>query len=270
MDEALLLKPSNEESTWEARFHKSYANMVGPYGGITLAQALQSVMIDKRRQGDPTSITMNYVAPIQASTYNIKTALKKTNRSTQHWSADFIQDGEVVACAIIMCAVRKGAFDHLDETMPAAPPPESLSRSEVRYPEWVSRYDMRFVTGQPSLSLMDSNPPSPALMDSSSTIVWIKDIPDRPFDFPSLSAVCDAFFPRIYILRPVFCPAGTVSITVYLHICGDELSALGSDFLLGEARGTSFHRGYADQTARLWTRGGRLVATSTQIVYFKA
>jgi acyl-CoA thioesterase len=268
-DQALTLTPSTEVGEWISEVHPAYANMIGPFGGITLAQALHAIMIDSRRQGDPTSITLNFVAPISTSPFKITSVLKKTNRSTQHWTVDFVQNEETVVSALIMCAVRKGNFDHLEATMPDVPAPESVSRSQIRYPEWTSRYDMRYITGEPSVTKLESGP-SPPLSANSKTVVWVKDALDRPIDFQSISAMMDAFYPRIYILRPLFIPAGTVSITVYFHVCSEELSALGSDFLLGEARASIFHRSYADQSATMWTRGGRLLATSTQCVYFKA
>ena len=268
-DEAVKLVSTGSLGQWQCQVHPAYANMIGPYGGITLAQALHAIMIDPRRHGDPTSITMNYVAPVDSSTPEIIATLKRTNRSTQHWTADFIQNGEIVACAMILCAVRKGTFDHIHVSMPQVPSPESLSRSQARFPEWVSRYDMRYVTGEPSLSLTNAEVGEPALNASSKTVVWIKDTPNRPIDFQSLSAITDAFYPRIYILRPRFIPAGTVSITVYFHVCADDLKSIGSDYLLGDASGTVFHRSFADQTVMLWTRSGRLLATSTQCVYFK-
>jgi acyl-CoA thioesterase len=268
-DEAVALKPAEEKCTWHANVHPAYANMVGPFGGISIAQAMNSIMIDTRRQGEPTSMTLNFVAPIKAAPFKIITCLKRTSRSTQHWTADFIQDGEVVALAMMMCAVRRDNFEHLEASMPVAPAPESLSRSNARFPTWVSRYDMRFVEGAPRLAPTSDPPAEPVPIGSSNTVLWFKDSPDRPLDFQSLAAACDVFYPRIYIARPVFCPAGTVSITTYFHATEDTLRAAGSDFLLGEARAAVFHRGYADQTARLWTRNGRLLATSAQSVYFK-
>ncbi|RYF66969.1 MAG: thioesterase family protein, partial [Comamonadaceae bacterium] len=64
-------------------------------------------------------------------------------------------------------------------------------------------------------------------------------------------------------------PAGTVSITTYFHCGTDELAALGTGYLLGRAVGQQFHNGFFDQAAQLWSEGGRLLATSNQIVYFK-
>gem|GEM_PF-6285435 len=39
--------------------------------------------------------------------------------------------------------------------------------------------------------------------------------------------------------------------------------------LLGQARGLSFFNGFFDQSACLWSRDGRLLVTSHQIVYYK-
>ena len=61
-DEAIALVPMaatvhehGRESTrhWQGRTHPAYANMVGPFGGVTAAQALQSVMQHPERLGEP-------------------------------------------------------------------------------------------------------------------------------------------------------------------------------------------------------------------------
>ncbi|MFX5747385.1 hypothetical protein ABTE19_20890 [Acinetobacter baumannii] len=40
--------------------------------------------------------------------------------------------------------------------------------------------------------------------------------------------------------------------------------------VLGAADGRSFHKGFSDQTGELWSPGGRLLATTSQTVYFTA
>jgi hypothetical protein len=39
--------------------------------------------------------------------------------------------------------------------------------------------------------------------------------------------------------------------------------------LLGQAKAQAFRNGFFDQTAQLWSEAGVLLATSTQIVYYK-
>jgi hypothetical protein len=42
----------------------AYANMVGPFGGITAAQALNAVLQHPQRQGDPVALTVNFCAAL--------------------------------------------------------------------------------------------------------------------------------------------------------------------------------------------------------------
>lgn len=97
----------------------------------------------------------------------------------------------------------------------------------------------------------------------------MQDQRSRPLDFLSLSALCDAFFPRIYIRRPKLVPIGTVSLTTYFHADGEQLASVGSDPVLGVARASHIGKGVFDQSAEVWNRGGELFATTHQVVYFK-
>lgn len=64
-------------------------------------------------------------------------------------------------------------------------------------------------------------------------------------------------------------PSGTISLTTYFHADQHELDAVGDDFVLASAHANRFDRGYFDQSARVWTRQGGLLASSHQVVYFK-
>jgi acyl-CoA thioesterase len=59
-------------------------------------------------------------------------------------------------------------------------------------------------------------------------------------------------------------------MTTYFHADQEQLDAVGTDFVLGIAHANRFSGGYFDQSAQLWTRDGALLATTHQIVYFKA
>jgi hypothetical protein len=85
-----------------------------------------------------------------------------------------------------------------------------------------------------------------------------------------LAALGDVFCPRIFMRRGSRVPAGTVSVTTYFLADPLEVGALGYDFALGVARANRFSRGYHDQDVQVWNRHGSLLATSHQIVYFKA
>ena len=65
-------------------------------------------------------------------------------------------------------------------------------------------------------------------------------------------------------------PIGTVSITTYFHADAGTSPRSAHAPLLGVADASVFDKGYFDQKAELWSRAGRLLATSHQIVYFRA
>lgn len=73
-----------------------YANMVGPFGGITAATMLNAVLQHTEHIGDPVSLTINYAAPISDGSFEIKATPARTNRATQHWFIELFQDDAIV------------------------------------------------------------------------------------------------------------------------------------------------------------------------------
>jgi Acyl-CoA thioesterase C-terminal domain len=76
----------------------------------------------------------------------------------------------------------------------------------------------------------------------------------------------DAFFGRVFHARRALVPFGTVSLTTYFHADAADLAA--EDIAVADAK--IFHKSYGDQNGELWSPSGRLLATTTQIAYFKA
>ena len=100
-------------------------------------------------------------------------------------------------------------------------------------------------------------------------MLWVHDDVARTLDAVSLVALSDAFFGRIFQLIGRIPPFGTVSMTTHFHASGEELAAHGTEPLAAVADAHVFHRSYCDQSVELYGRGGQLLATSTQIAYFK-
>ncbi|MCY1380298.1 Thioesterase-like superfamily protein [compost metagenome] len=106
--------------------------------------------------------------------------------------------------------------------------------------------------------------------DHSLSRLWVRETEPRGLDFCGLTALADVFFPRVWLRRATPVPVGTVSMTVYFHAGAAPLAGCGHGWLLGQARAQAFRNGFFDQTAQLWNEGGHLLATSHQIVYYKA
>lgn len=261
-DEAVALQALGD-GQFSGHTHAAYANMVGPFGGITAAQALQAVLQHPQRLGEPIAFTVNFCAALAEGPFTVKTRATRTNRSTQHWWIEVLQQDVVVTTATLVTAVRRETWSVDDEPMPAAPAPLSLPPREGPAPmAFVDRFDIRTVQGA-----------LPTVWDgtqrSSLTQIWVRDLPLRPLDFAALACVADVFFPRVFVRRAQHVPIGTVSMTVYFHASSTDLQATGSGFLLGQARAQSFRNGFFDQTAQLWNEAGFLLATTHQIVYYK-
>ncbi|WP_448398449.1 acyl-CoA thioesterase [Mycolicibacillus trivialis] len=240
----------------------AWANMVGPFGGVTAAALLHAVHLQPERAGDPLALTVNFAAPIGDGAYDITARVARTNRTNQHWLLQLDQDGEVKTTASAVFGTHRDTWSDTEAVPPPAAPPEQID--PTGFPdgiEWARRYDMRFVTGPLPLD-------NRAQPDSTTTL-WVRDAADRPLDFTALAALCDVFYPRAFLRCGTFLPAGTISLTTYFHTDAAELDSVGTDFVLGTARAHRFHRGYFDQSAQVWSRSGRLLASSHQLVYFK-
>lgn len=257
-DEAITLTAAGEGG-WLGHTHQAYWNRVGPFGGITAAVMLQSLLQDGRRLGEPLSLTVNYPAAVAQGPFTIRTTLVRSGRSTQHWSAVLVQDEAVMISVIAVFAVRRPVWGHAEARMPDVPAPQAVPPVNPRAgAEWPRRYDMRTIRGQ----LGQDNP-------DSLTQWWINDNPPRALDYPALAAICDAFFPRMYLHRATFVPTATVSLNIYFHTNAAALQEQGEAPVLGCAQGQVFDDGFADQVGQIWSSRGQLLATTHQIMWYR-
>lgn len=263
-DASITLTPAGEHR-FRGATHPAYANMVGPFGGTTCAVLLNAALQHPGRLGDPIALTVNYAGPIADGAFEVDARPVRTNRSTQHWVFSLAQNEQVCATASAVFAQRRETWSTTEAAPPAdMPPAANLPRAPLEgRPPWVRSYDMRFaVGGMPDR--FDAQEQS-----HSQSRLWVRDEPPRPLDFASLAAICDVFFPRIFIRRRRFTPIGTVSITTFFHADAELIAAQGERHLLGSARGVAFRNGYFDQSAEVWSDAGALLASTHQIVYFK-
>ena len=263
-DMALRLSAEGE-NRFSGSTSAAYANMVGPFGGITCAVLLQAVLVHGQRQGDPIAQTVNFAAPIADGAFEIEAIPVRTNRSTQHWIVQLRQNDAVSATATVALAVRRETWGASEAVPPSLPAASTLARMplDVFAPEWVRRYDLRFAEGGLPASFDGREQPH------SRSEVWVRDEPPRPLDFASLAALCDSFFPRIFLRRRTFAPVGTVSLTTFFHADAATLARQSDRHVLGAARAMNYSNGFFDQSAEIWGDDGELLASSHQIVYYR-
>jgi acyl-CoA thioesterase len=253
-----------DNNTRRGHTHAAWANMVGPFGGITAAALLRAIETHSDRVGEPLALTINFAGPITDGAFDVSLRAARTNRTNQHWILELTQDGDVKTTATALFGTRRDTWADTEARPPSAPPPEQIMPSNQvgDFVNWARLYEMRFAEGDFPGS--DSQP-----RPSSRSTLWIRDTAQRSVDHPAVAAMCDIFFPRVFLRHGGFLPAGSISLTTYFHADQEQLDAVGGDYVLGTAEANRFSKGYFDQSAQIWTRAGELLATSHQIVYFK-
>jgi len=175
------------------------------------------------------------------------------------------QRGNIIASASAVLSTRRNSWSHHPARAPSVPSSIKIDPAPVgTSPQWLNRYQFRFVEGLPDLS-----PREDGDIRSAKSILWINDWPIRPLDHLSLLGMSDVFFLRLLQVRGTFPPMSTVSMTTYFHASPDEIAAEGEGAVLGVADARVFHAGFHDQCAELWSKDGRLLVSSTQIVWFR-
>lgn len=263
LDEAIRLE-SLGDGRYQGAPPKQYWNMVGPFGGISAAIVLQSVLCEDNVTGDPLAMTVNYAAPIQDAPFELTVRSVRASRTTQHWTVEVDQLSsksnrvERVLQAMVTTGLRRDLWSKQTEVRPV--PAVGAEDSPRRKPPiglpWFDRYDQR-LTADPMTAGVGSDP----------LLVWVRDEPPRPLDYPSLAAICDTFFPNIFALRQKFVPIATVTMNTYFHVNADEMAGIGSSHLLTSSIGNTYQHGFCDAQGMVWS-DDRLVATSQQVMWY--
>ena len=120
-DAALQLQPQ-AEGVYLGATSPAWANMVGPFGGMTAATVVQAIVSHAQCLGEPVSLTVNYVSAIADGAYTLKLRIARTNRSTQHWVFDIqLTDAQGLSQCVLtgtaMTAARRDPWSANDLPM---------------------------------------------------------------------------------------------------------------------------------------------------------
>jgi hypothetical protein len=252
------------EGRYSGETDPAFWNLIGPFGGWIAATLLRSVLDVPERLGEPISLCTNFAGAIEPGSLEIRTRNTRRNRSTDFWRTDLVQqqNGSERHCAdaSVVLALRRATESFVELAPPAMPPPESLTPLSTGSvgAAFLARYDMRFDAPHPARQA-----------DPGRTMMWVREIGPSTLDFAGLVGLCDAGFPLIFTRLRKRMPISTVTLNVFFHVTADELAALGNDFVLSDGTSRIAHEGFYDSTTALWSRAGRLLATTEQIVYYK-
>ncbi len=250
---------------YTAHTSETYGNMVGPFGGVTSATLMRAVLSDERLSGDPVSMTVNFCAAIKNGDYQITTDLRRAGKYIQHWSLEITQNGQICTTASLVFGVRAEGFSHHSGVPPMAKAFDQCAvEPDLGFANWLKCYEFRYAEGAPDMTGRAVGDLGPAR-----SVAWITDQPARDLDLLSLTAMSDSFLLRLPHVRASFVPMGTVSLTTHFLATPDDIAEQGQHPVLGVSDATRFHHNFHDQHMQLWSHTGKLLATGSQIAWFK-
>jgi acyl-coenzyme A thioesterase PaaI-like protein len=139
-DDAVALE-QQADGTFAGHTSPAYANMVGPFGGISAAQVMNAVLLHPQRLGEPVALTINYAAALADGPFVVDARPARTNRSTQHWVISVQQNGEIVLTATAFTALRRDTWSLDEQTLPDVPRPVDVPQATGGIPmAWVQNY----------------------------------------------------------------------------------------------------------------------------------
>ncbi len=240
--------------------HPGFKNMIGPYGGWNAAMMAKTIIEASDSDLRLASLTTEFLQAPAEGAVETGAVCERQGKNTQFWTARLRSPGAETACNIAVGIMTKAreTVSWTEGERPDAPPPEACDRFPLPM-AWTTPVEMRGAT----------NPPFQATGSTRST-AWVRLDPDRPLDPIGLVALADTPTPRVFYIIGKPDLIATVSMTVYLHATPEDYAAVGSDYMLVEASGARGGNGIFDQHARMWSRDGRLMATTQQIVNYRS
>ena len=259
LDRSLSLEAAGA-GIWRAVADPDYEANSGMFGGWTAALLLSALRADPAAAGSPVSLTVNYVRRVHpGSALTLKVRPLGGSRSLTHVRCD-LHDGdgpEILATATAVFAARRSSDGFTGPAMPAAPDPDDLP-SFAPPTKFGERTQNRIFHGLP---LFDR----PDLL----SLAWVREMSGRPIDEILLTYLADVAVPRVYNISPGPRTSSTVSFSVYFIAPPEELATVGDEWLLAELTGSRIADSVAPSLMRLWSRDGRLLATSEQLSWFR-
>jgi hypothetical protein len=198
------------------------------------------------------------MGPIDDGAVEVRVARMRQNRSVGFWRSELWQRGKLCAHAQVALTLERVSRILADAHCPAVEAPEHYPvYVNPRVPvAWIEQYEFR-----PVIGLLFSEAAS---MDAR---LWIRDIEPRTLDAVSLTAISDTPFPSPWIRLAQQLPVSTVSFSVYYRASAADYEAAADDFVLVDTKAALMRAGYVDQFSTIWSRTGRLLAQTQQMLW---
>lgn len=239
-----------------------YRNPTGmAFGGWVAAICARAVEDHPQCASPLVSQQTTFLMGVGPGEIAVSARLLRSGASTQFWRVELSQNDKLVITADMVSSNRRPTdIEYQFERPDAKAPEDSISLPSVNpmAPQWVAHYDQRIAKGKPF-----------QINDTPEALVWIKEADGRPVDRLSLFSICDTPMPRTFFVTEQFRPGSTVAMATYIYASDDELAEAGSDFMLLRVNGATVRNSATDSRVELWSGNGVLLATSSQIGFFR-
>lgn len=262
-DQSIDLKRTSGDAPdvrFEGAATEHFKNIIGPYGGWSAAILAKGLIEAAGPEMELVSITTDFLAGAREGPVMLDVVCDRGGKNTQFWNAALTAKGDQKPSnrAMGILSRRRETVSWTEGNRPDAPVPEDCDRANLPM-AWSRTVEMR-PTRSPPFSKGDGR---------TDSLAWIRLDPARPLDAVALVALADTPTPRLFHVTGEVGMVATVSMTVYLHASAEDYAAVGTDYMLIETHAARGGRGFYDQHARIWSRDGRLLATTQQIVWYK-
>lgn len=245
------------------------------FGGQVLGQALSAAAQTVPEDRQPHSLHAYFLRPGDVTkpiVYDVDRIRDGTSFTTRRVVA--IQNGHAILNLAASFQIDESGFEHQD-SMPDAPPPESLPTEQERFAKHVTRmpkslreralaerpYELRIVT-------TEDDPFAPTLR-APARMVWMRTASQLP-DAPALHRYLLAYASDYAFLTTSLLPHGVTWLTPSIqvasldHVMWFHQPFRADEWLLHVIDSPNAHGARGLVRGRVFTRDGRLVASTAQ------
>jgi hypothetical protein len=255
------------ERVWRTPIEPAYGTFVGAFGGWTCAASLTAATeLLSNADQQPLAMTINFLGPVPQGFAVVQPHVVVASKSTTHMAATVWSESPsgkrptVPAATSSLVFAKRRRTEHVQSAvMPEVAAAHTVPRLQIGNSQvtWPEQYEQHVVQGK----LLRPN----AGMRS---LTWSRNADLAALTFPRLAAMADASLPRIYFHFDAISPISTVTLSLQFHCDAAEIAAVGHDFVLIDASSQAASQGFFDQHLRIFAPNGRLLLSSTQLVWF--
>ena len=261
-------QPSNEATkTFTVEIKSDWRVIVGPNGGY-IAAIIQKGM-STTLQLDPTesdqalharSLTIQFLNPSVPGAASLSIRCEKKTRRLAQLTARLEQEGVTIALGSAYFGTARMPVNFRDHSMPLATPPDQVPSEQWMSPDhpWYVPFRAQFE----QCTVLGAIQPNQS--DQAVSGGWIRFKDRRPLDDLGITTLSDAWYPSLTTKQldlSFHCP--TLEHTVYFHgaIPDSDLT----DYCLMVFEALFSTDGFVEETGRIWSASGELLATTHQL-----